>query len=139
VPNTLERVIYRSRSRLQPDNVEELDKIFRASIRNNKRVGLTGCLAHPDGHFVQVIEGRRAEVASLMQRLVVDPRHDEVAVLGRWTPSSRIFSNWAMARPDLTSLQEKAFRLIDKEGSGAQITGLLLTLVTQTALLYPLL
>ena len=134
--NTLERVVYRSRSTLHPDNVEELDKIFRASIKNNKRDRLTGCLAHPDGHFVQVIEGRDAQVAALMGRLQCDTRHDDVVVLGRWTTRSRIFSDWAMARPDLRPLAEQSFRLINEAGSGAQVTGLLLTLVAQSSLLY---
>ena len=39
---TVERIVYRSRSTLHPDNVEELDKIFRTSIDNNRRSKVTG-------------------------------------------------------------------------------------------------
>ncbi len=74
-----------------------------------------------------------------MERLSADTRHADVVVLGRWTTSSRIFSAWAMARPDLRPLADQSFKLINETGSGAQITALLLGLVAETSLLYPLL
>ena len=132
----LERVVYRSRSTLHPDNVEELDKVFRTSIKNNRRDHVTGCLAHPDGHFVQVIEGTSNRVTSLLDRLAIDTRHTDLVVLGRWLTPSRLFSTWAMARPDITPLADQSFHLIDQTGSGAQVTGILLTLVMNGTTLY---
>lgn len=129
VPKSLVRIVYRSRSTLHPDNVEELDKIFRISIKNNLRSKLTGCLAHPDGHFVQVIEGESNQVSSLMDRLRGDSRHKDIEILGEWKASSRLFSAWAMARPDLRPLADQSFRLIDEKGSGSQVTAILLSLV----------
>ncbi len=134
----LVRVVYRSRSTLHPDNLEELDKIFKTSIRNNRQSHLSGCLAHPDGHFVQVIEGAVTVVESLMTRLVADTRHADVVVLGRWSTPSRLFSGWAMARPDIRPLGEQSFKLINEIGSGAQVTALLLALVEKGTSLYPL-
>lgn len=135
---SLVRTVYRSKSTLHPDNVEELDKIFKTAVKNNRRRNLSGCLAHPDGHFVQVIEGDVEAVDSLMSRLIADPRHEEVIVLGRWATPSRIFASWAMARPDLRPLAEQSLRLINEKGSGAQVTALLLSLVDKGTWLYPL-
>lgn len=135
---SLVRMVYRSRSTLHPDNLEELDKIFRTSIRNNRRYRLTGCLAHPDGHFVQVIEGEPSAVDSLMKRLAADTRHADMQILGEWPTPSRLFSAWAMARPDLRPMAEQSFRLINEKGTGAQVTGVLLSLVQAGTSLYPL-
>lgn len=126
---SLIRLVYRSRSTLPPDNAAELDKIFRTAVVNNKRHNLSGCLAHPDGHFVQVIEGEASAVDTLMESLIVDPRHTDVEILARWSTPARIFSRWAMARPDLRPLGDQPLRLINDQGTGAQITALLLDLV----------
>lgn len=138
MPNKLLRIVYRSRSNLHPDNVEELDRLFRTSMRNNASWGVTGCLAHPDGHFVQVIEGPASQVEILFSRLRHDPRHMDIEILGQWNPQSRLFATWAMARPDLRPLAEQSLRLINEKGSGAQVTAVLLGLVSQGTELYSL-
>lgn len=127
--NTLIRLVYRSRSTLHPDNVDALDNIFRTAVRNNLHSNLSGCLAHPYGHFVQVIEGHASDVDTLMERLIVDPRHTDVVVLARCSTPARIFSRWAMARPDLRSLADQSLRLMNDQGTAAQITASLLDLV----------
>lgn len=73
-----------------------------------------------------------------MARLEADDRHSEFVVLGRWPTPARLFSSWAMARPNLTPLADQPFRLINETGSGAQVTGLLLNLVEDDKALYPL-
>lgn len=135
----LMRLVYRSRSTLHPDNVEELDKIFRTSLANNVRKRLTGCLAHPDGHFVQVVEGQRTDVEDLLVCLRADNRHTEIEVLGRWNTPARLFTGWAMARPDLRPLKEQSLNLINEVGSGAQVTTILMALIAESADFYTLL
>jgi hypothetical protein len=127
--NDLRRLVYRSESCISHDDVPALDAIFRVSIRNNKREGITGCLALPDGRFVQVIEGSDGRVNWLMERISADSRHQNIAVLGDWPIRARLFSGWAMARPDPTPLSDQAFRIATQHGSGAQVTGILLTLM----------
>lgn len=138
VAKSLVRTVYRSRSTLHPDNVEELDKIYKASIKNNLKSRLTGCLAHPDGHFVQIIEGEPGHVAALIDRLRADSRHADLEILGEWKAGARLFPAWAMARPDLRPLADQSFRLIDEEGSGAQVTAILLALVQDRTSFYSL-
>lgn len=135
---SLIRTVYRSQSTLHPDNVEELDKIFRVSIKNNRKAKLTGCLAHPDGHFVQVIEGEPDRVSELMGRLKADNRHKDIEILGEWNAGARLFSTWAMARPDLRPLADQSFRLINEKGSGSQVTAILLGLVQAGTSFYSL-
>lgn len=43
-----------------------------------------------------------------------------------------------MARPDIRPLADQSFRLINDQGSGAQVTALLLGLVETTTSFYPL-
>ena len=134
----LVRVVYRSRSTLHPDNALALDQIFRTAVTNNRRHSLTGCLLHPDGHFVQVIEGKKQKVDELMARLASDPRHTEVSILGIWSSPARLFTGWAMARPNLTPIQQQSLRIINEVGSGSQVTAIMLALVEKSVGFYPL-
>lgn len=73
-----------------------------------------------------------------MDRLRGDDRHTDIEVLGEWKAGSRLFSAWAMARPDLRPLADQSFRLINEEGSGSQITAILLGLVAAGTSFYSL-
>lgn len=122
------RLVYRSESCISHDDVPALDAIFRVSVRNNSRDRITGALALPDGKFVQTIEGEPRVVEALLERLRSDSRHTNLAVLGTWPISARLFGGWAMARPDPVPLAEQAFRIMTDVGSGAQVVGLLATM-----------
>jgi len=120
------RLVYRSDSRIDHNDDAALDGIFRSSVRNNLRDRITGALALPDGKFVQVIEGRKRELDALMTRIRADERHGGVVLLGEWAIADRLFSGWAMARPDPAPLGQQAFRIVTEDGSGVQVTGILL-------------
>lgn len=124
----LRRLVYRSDSMINHGDTPGLDAIFRASLRNNRRDRITGALALPDGKFVQVIEGRPADIDALMVRLRADDRHENLVVLGEWPVAARLFAGWAMARPDPEPLGQQAFRIITEDGSGVQVTDILLGL-----------
>lgn len=121
----LRRLVYRSESRIDHYDSVALDAIFRISLTNNKRDRITGALALPDGKFVQAIEGVGRDLDALMVRLRVDKRHQNLAILGEWVITARLFPGWAMARPDPTPLSQQAFNIVTKNGSGAQVTGIL--------------
>ncbi len=126
MPRTLRRLVYRSDSLIDHGQSPALDTIFRTSVRNNRRDSITGALALPDGKFVQAIEGRSADIEGLMGRLRADSRHENLIVLGEWPIAARLFPSWAMARPDPTPLSDQAFRIVTQDGSGVQVTGILL-------------
>lgn len=127
------RLVYRSESRVDHNDDVALDGIFRISVKNNLRDRITGALALPDGKFVQVIEGARRDVAALMVRVRADDRHLNVTVLGDWSITARLFEGWAMARPDPEPLSNQAFRIVTEDGSGVQVTGILLGMIRAPA------
>ncbi|TPW03829.1 MAG: BLUF domain-containing protein [bacterium] len=119
-------LVYRSESRIDHADEAALDGIFRTSVTNNLRDRITGALALPDGKFVQVIEGGRRDIDALMVRLRADDRHFKLLVLGNWPITARLCEGWAMARPDPEPLSNQAFRILTEDGSGVQVTGILL-------------
>jgi len=127
------RLVYRSESRIDHNDDVALDGIFRISVKNNLRDRITGALALPDGKFVQVIEGARRDVAALMVRVRADDRHLNVTVLGNRSVTARLFEGWAMARPDPEPLSNQAFRIVTEDGSGVQVTGILLGMIRAPA------
>lgn len=135
--NTLRRVVYRSSSCISHDDVAALDAIFKASVHNNKRDGITGALALPDGTFVQALEGEVETLSKLMDRIRSDHRHDNIVVLFDEPIQARLFVGWAMARPDPTPLSDQSFRIMTEVGSGSQVVGLLLTLSDTPDCLFP--
>lgn len=76
----LHRLVYRSRARIDHNDVVGRDAIFKSALAHNRRHEITGCLAQPDGHFVQVIEGPKHEVDALMKRIRGDERHAQVTI-----------------------------------------------------------
>lgn len=79
-----------------------LAEILGASDRNNRREGLTGVLMRHGGRFLQAIEGRRADVDRLMDRLRADPRHENVRLLSDQGVSDRLFREWPMTLAEMT-------------------------------------
>lgn len=126
VRERLKRLVYRSESLIDHNDVPALDAIFRVSQVNNKRDRITGALALPDGKFVQVVEGTEANLDALMVRIRADSRHEKLVVLGDWPVTARLFPAWAMARPDPTPLSQQAFNIVTEDGSGVQVTSVLL-------------
>lgn len=125
----LKRLVYRSKSLVPHDDEASLRQIYAASLKNNKRDKITGCLAQPDGHFVQVVEGEADNVDRLMKRIASDPRHENVVILDQWPIEARLFQGWHMGQPDLTPLSDQSFRIINDAGSGAQVVGVLTAVV----------
>ena len=59
---------------------------------------------------MQAIEGRRADVDRLMDRLRADPRHDNIRLLSDQDVPERLFRDWPMT---LVQLTPKAARLLN--------------------------
>jgi len=99
----LVRLIYCSRA-AQGVDAEELHAILKASRANNPRDGITGVLCFSEGYFIQVLEGGRAALNRLYNRVVADPRHTEVTLLGYEEIHERRFSGWAMGQANMARL-----------------------------------
>jgi hypothetical protein len=82
---------------------QDVDAILLTAIRHNATVDVTGLLVASPGRYVQWLEGPRAAVLALYERIRLDPRHHDVAlvaagpldvVAGR---AQRRFREWSMS------------------------------------------
>ena len=64
--------------------------------KRQEQHGITGTLCYGNGHFLQCIEGEKAKVAALTQRIFADHRHKHVEVLLLGQVSGRRFADWRM-------------------------------------------
>ncbi len=95
---TIFRLTYRSHSRIPPaQEPRELAEILRVARARNAERGITGALMFYDRWFAQALEGPRAEVMALFDRIRADPRHEAVQVAAQGDVAGRVFSRWAMA------------------------------------------
>ncbi len=108
---SLERILYESRATGSTDSLLNLATILAQSQRNNARDGFTGALAAHRDRYVQVLEGTRVGLDSLMRRLSGDARHADIRVLDRQPIAARSFGEWTMAStritPDLVALLDQ--------------------------------
>jgi hypothetical protein len=80
---------------LPEDQEDEIGKIVRASIRNNREAAITGLLLAHQGWFVQALEGPAKAIDDTYGRILKDSRHSHATVLAHG-PGKRAFPNWNM-------------------------------------------
>lgn len=76
---------------------EDLEDILEASRRNNPDIGITGMLTITAERYVQILEGPRDSVDTLLEFIAQDPRHGEMRVITRTMVEDRLFGSFAMA------------------------------------------
>jgi hypothetical protein len=89
----LVRRMYASRA-TSPVRAETLAAILKKATRNNAACGVTGLLCHTEHTYLQVLEGGRADVSSLYNRIAGDPQHTDVTLLSYDEITERIFAGW---------------------------------------------
>ena len=57
------------------------DAILDASVTNNRRDAITGCMLAADGYYFQLLEGRRATISAAFARIEKDGRHHDVTLV----------------------------------------------------------
>lgn len=87
------------------DQEEEIGKIIRASIRNNRERAITGLLLVHRGWFLQALEGPEAAVTETYARILADHRHCDAAILAR-SLGRRAFPNWNMCARRLSNADD---------------------------------
>ena len=75
----------------------KLYKILLAARSGNASLDVTGLLVFVNGVFLQILEGERDAVSTLMKKISSDPRHSSVKVLREMDVDQRTFSSWRMA------------------------------------------
>ncbi len=80
-------------SRLKASIFDEVE----AHARNyNQQQGITGTLCYGNSHFFQCLEGEKAKVLALQQRIFADKRHKNTKILLLKTIDQRTFCDWRM-------------------------------------------
>ena len=109
------RLIYKSAARYAAEEMfrpSNLPAILQASRRRNGAHGLSGVLVYTGTGFLQVLEGDRAEVLGMFERLLVDRRHRSVSVIEMGETERRSFGGWTMgflgASPEIDARLEAA-------------------------------
>lgn len=95
----LHTLAYFSRNALaeQDDTTAEIERILDVARRNNHDQGITGALLYSDGCFAQVLEGPLSAVEAIFEKIELDARHRDVAILHFKPLEKRSFGEWSMA------------------------------------------
>ncbi|MDO9598488.1 MAG: BLUF domain-containing protein, partial [Azoarcus sp.] len=99
---SLHFLIYASQA-VAPLSASAIDELINQSRAANRLLGVTGCLVHQDGHFMQMLEGDRDTLFALMDKIRSDPRHRDLRVVIEGSTPQRVFSGWAMVLRELSS------------------------------------
>ena len=101
VADTLFRLIYASSIKQeylrqeQKTNVINQDILEKARI-NNPRMDIDGVLFYGDGYFFQCLEGHQHNIEKLFDKICLDDRHENIAVLQVSHINKRYFAEWSM-------------------------------------------
>ena len=83
---------------------EVVEAIVSQSRENNPANGITGVLCYAGDVFMQVLEGGRAPVNALYNRIARDERHRQVMLLHYEEITERRFGGWTMGQVNLARI-----------------------------------
>lgn len=99
----LVRLLYASRL-ADGAGAEVVETIVSQSRENNPANGITGVLCYAGDVFMQVLEGGRAPVNALYNRIARDERHRQVMLLHYEEITERRFGGWTMGQVNLARI-----------------------------------
>lgn len=135
------KALYCSRNTIEGTQAErdaEISRILEIARVNNSKQDVTGALLFNSGFFAQVLEGPKAAIEKIFEKIQRDDRHNDVTVLETGFHDSRDFSEWSMAyvhppteqqATGIAATLDKA--LVNPAESANAVLGLLRTLVVQ--------
>ena len=92
----MRRLVYISTAGGLP--ADEVDRLIESAQRNNAEREITGFLLYNGRNFLQLIEGPKAALMSLMATLARDPRHSGMLTLIDEPIEDRSCPSWSMHR-----------------------------------------
>jgi len=78
---------------IQKSDIEEI--VSQAQNYNGKN-GISGYLLYDKGYFLQLLEGKKEDVDTLMQKITLDKRHTDITAIMKGYRKTRLFVNWSM-------------------------------------------
>lgn len=94
-------VLYISERNADIDDKQILE-LLEKTRRYNSSHGISGCLIHQDGYFMQMLEGERDTVLSLLEQIKLDTKHCNLRIILQDNAQHRIFPEWSMGFRDLS-------------------------------------
>ncbi|STX29427.1 regulatory protein (GGDEF domain) [Legionella beliardensis] len=85
-------------------NDSMLINLLKLSRENNNKKQITGILLYKTGSFFQVLEGADTAIELLIDKIKLDPRHQDVTQIIYETIFKRDFAEWSMG---FVQLEEK--------------------------------
>ena len=80
----------------QDMGVLALMRLTDQAAKLNQKLDLSGVLFYDNQHFGQILEGPRAEVMKIWEKIQRDPRHQQVRLLKMENIKERSFPAWSM-------------------------------------------
>lgn len=101
-------IIYTSQATLDLPP-EDLAALLEKARERNRALAITGIMVYRQRAFMQLLEGERSVVQALYEKIVNDPRHQQVRKIWDGPITERSFPSWGMAfvAPDELALQGK--------------------------------
>jgi hypothetical protein len=93
--NQLVELSYVSRA-TQDMGLSSLVHLFDVSFNWNQSHDLTGVLFYENGHFAQILEGRREDVILIWEKIQTDYRHQVLHRIELEEIDQRLFPSWAL-------------------------------------------
>lgn len=102
------RLYYASKPQetIHPAMVKE---ILLKAKKNNAKLNVTGALFYNPSYFLQCLEGDRANVFRIFNKISNDPRHHSLEIIYAIDIDQRLFSEWSMGIASQTSDNERLF------------------------------
>ena len=116
-------LIYVSRCN-RPMKQDELIEMLNTIRQHNRLNGISGCLIHQDGEFMQLLEGKQQVLHALRDRIRADERHEDFRVIAEGPLQQRVFNDWGMVlrhvgdsegskQPDFSAWQKRKIRFAE--------------------------
>lgn len=107
-------IMYASKYVGLPDSIgPDLVSILETAREFNAQNDITGMLFCDEGRFMQVLEGEKDTIQSLMDNILKDARHENVNVLLNHPVESRELADWNMRAFNVSSFKGKDWSLLD--------------------------
>jgi hypothetical protein len=94
-PNQLVELSYVSKA-TQDMGLSSLVRLFDIAHKWNQGHELTGVLFYENGHFSQILEGKRKDVLFIWEKIQKDYRHTILHLIEFDEIDQRLFPNWAL-------------------------------------------
>jgi hypothetical protein len=108
-------VLYTSaldQSKYDPSIVSD---IIRHARKQNVKHSITGVLLFDGSTFTQYIEGQADGVDRLMEKILLDERHNRVFIITVGATQTRLYDKWELGYIDLTSQTSNPKNIISKK------------------------